>query len=385
MKNKPSSTPAEETNWTSRLLNRTFFYLNIVMLPPALLVAIAPYIMPDTWWIPTLFSLHAPYWLLIPAFWTLVWLMFSLKKALFNFAFLIINYPAFTHTIQFNGAMDLTERDFKVMSYNIKVFDNRVSNIDTCIKVIKPQQPDILCVQEFWNPKLKSKATKSKEDTTNTEISYSDVKSRFKKELNLPYAVFFPSKVFGSFGLAIFSRFPIVKGKQLVYSEINTTNGLIFADIRLFGDTIRVYNAHLESYNFHEQHIDFWSENSNKPYSFRSFWTVVKVMLEAWRKQHSQIEAYEKDRQQCHYPVMVCGDLNATPYHPHYRAVRSDLQDAFEERGFGLGKTYGNSLINKHRIDYILASNKLIIADFKTPSIQYSDHLPAIATVRLKK
>ena len=376
MKNKPSSTPAEETNWFNRLLNRTFFYLNLATLPPALLVAIAPYIMPDTWWLPALFSLHAPYWLLIPAFWTALWLMFAYKKALLNFLFLVINYPVIVHTFQFHGALESTTRDFKLMSYNIQVFNNRASSSDTCLNLIKAQRPDILCVQEFWNPKLKK---------ANRDSVVKNMKIRFKEELGLPYAVFFPSKVFGAFGLAVFSRFPIIKGKQLVYSEVNTTNGLMFADIHLFGDTIRIYNVHLESYNFQERKMDFWAESSSQSYSFRSIWAVTKVMLATWRKQNEQIAAYLKDRKQCHYSTIVCGDLNVSPYHPHYQAVRNELNDSFEERGAGLGKTYGSNLFNNHRIDYILTSPKITVADHQVLPFQYSDHQPVVSVLRLEK
>ena len=56
------------------------------------------------------------------------------------------------------------------------------------------------------------------------------------------------------------------------------------------------------------------------------------------------------------------------------------MQDAFRERGNGLGTTF---LFEKYpmRIDYILASEALEILSFETVDKSFSDHFPVRATV----
>jgi len=52
-------------------------------------------------------------------------------------------------------------------------------------------------------------------------------------------------------------------------------------------------------------------------------------------------------------PVIVAGDLNATPLYPSTRPLRRRLTDAWTEAGFGMGFTYPAAL-PLSRIDALL-------------------------------
>ena len=48
------------------------------------------------------------------------------------------------------------------------------------------------------------------------------------------------------------------------------------------------------------------------------------------------------------YPVILCTDLNDTPFSYAYHQVSSNLNDAFKESGFGLGLILCKDFIEKN-------------------------------------
>ena len=81
----------------------------------------------------------------------------------------------------------------------------------------------------------------------------------------------------------------------------------------------------------------------------------------------------------CPYKIIVCGDLNDTPYSYTYEQISEILLNSFEEKGRGFGFTY-NGKLSMLRIDNIFADSELSIKSFKTlNTISYSDHYPLAA------
>lgn len=74
------------------------------------------------------------------------------------------------------------------------------------------------------------------------------------------------------------------------------------------------------------------------------------------------------------------GDFNNTPFSYTYHTLQAGMQDAFVERGHGLGTTF---LFDSYpmRIDYILVSPQLNVLSFETVKKSFSDHYPISATV----
>ena len=129
-------------------------------------------------------------------------------------------------------------------------------------------------------------------------------------------------------GHAIYSKHPIINTGSFNFKE--TANNTIFADIVHGTDTIRVYNLHLH---------------------------------------HGQ---------RCQYPKIMAGDFNNTPFSYVYRYLSEDMQDAFLERGNGLGTTF-NFDFYPMRIDYILTSENLNILSFERIDTTFSDHYPMLS------
>ena len=73
-------------------------------------------------------------------------------------------------------------------------------------------------------------------------------------------------------------------------------------------------------------------------------------------------------------PVIICGDMNDTPYSNAYLRLKDVYQNGFEEKGAGFGITY-NGKIPFLRIDNQFANSRLRFTRFKTRSdLKGSDH-----------
>ena len=81
--------------------------------------------------------------------------------------------------------------------------------------------------------------------------------------------------------------------------------------------------------------------------------------------------------------MIFCGDFNDIPNSYTYYKIRGDMQDAFLEKGFGIGRTF-TALSPTLRIDYILASKQFSILQFNRVTKKYSDHYMLVADLSLK-
>src|SRR5690606_25860510 len=69
----------------------------------------------------------------------------------------------------------------------------------------------------------------------------------------------------GQFGLAIFSKYPIVNKGSIKFGALTQNHGM-FADLKMGEDTVRVYNFHLQSMSIEEKDIveSYSGENETK-------------------------------------------------------------------------------------------------------------------------
>ena len=108
------------------------------------------------------------------------------------------------------------------MSYNVRMFNVYDWIKDKTIPkkigtFISEKSPDIIAFQEYH---------KTKKVKLDYKYSYFEDKSK-------------------NFGLAIFSKFPIINKGSLDFKKSN--NNAIYADILKGKDTVRIYNIHLQS------------------------------------------------------------------------------------------------------------------------------------------
>ena len=84
------------------------------------------------------------------------------------------------------------------------------------------------------------------------------------------------------------------------------------------------------------------------------------------------------------YPSVICGDFNDIPNSYTYSHIKGNWQDAFLQKGFGIGRSF-ITMAPTLRIDYILPDNHFDILQFDMVDEDLSDHIMLVTDVRLKK
>ena len=103
----------------------------------------------------------------------------------------------------------------------------------------------------------------------------------------------------------------------------------------------------------------------------------------------TQSRSLARDVAQLRGPVIVAGDLNAPEGSPVVRnLLATGLRDAFSAAGRGYGYTYGHSMragSSFLRIDHILVSPDIAVADCFAGGGTASEHRPVIADLSLRR
>ncbi|GAB3997778.1 endonuclease/exonuclease/phosphatase family protein [Spirosoma daeguense] len=225
----------------------------------------------------------------------------------------------------------------------------------------------IKCFQEF---------------ATDVEIPDYDMATRFK-EAGYKYSeMLHPHHARsreGYIGVALFSKYPIVaSGSQIFYG----VNGLVWANIKVGNDTIRVINIHLQSMGIRVGRVLRQEKLKEVQHETRG---VLNALRNGFIERYEQVKFVENYIKESPYPVIVTGDHNDTPYSVVYERLRRILPNSFEEAGRGFGFTY-NRLPGFIRIDHQFHDPKIAALNFETINyIRYSDHYPIVGTYQLKK
>ncbi|MGB0891832.1 MAG: endonuclease/exonuclease/phosphatase family protein [Flavobacteriaceae bacterium] len=332
------------------LLHKLLFLINSVVAVVLLLSYLLPFVSPKSIPAFAVFSLLVPILIIINILFAVFWLIKLKKQFILSSLILALGWLTATPFYQFSGKNTGKNDDLKVMSYNVRMFNHYKWNDDTSITqklfdFISDKNPDILAIQEFYNS-----------DKISFSYPYKYIKTKSKTN---------------QFGLAIYSKYPIISSGSLDFK--NSANNAIFTDIVRNEDTIRIYNIHLESLKINPNKENFGEENSER---------LFKRLSEGFKKQATQTESYLKHEQNWKGKKIVCGDFNNTSYSWAYRQIASNKKDAFIEAGNGFGKSF--NYFFPMRIDFILSDNNSKINQFKTFKVKYSDHYPILARVNWK-
>jgi endonuclease/exonuclease/phosphatase family metal-dependent hydrolase len=178
-------------------------------------------------------------------------------------------------------------------------------------------------------------------------------------------------------GLAIFSKYPILNSRKILYDS--TFNGSSIHEIDVKGEKLTVVNNHLESFKLtmedRSKYVDF-IQNINAE-TFDDLKETFQLKLgEAFliRAEQAEIVTEEIENATGDY-VIVCGDFNDTPISYARRIIQGTMRDAFAESGNGVGITC-NQRFFWFRIDHILHSPNMKAYNATVDKISMSDHYP---------
>lgn len=349
---------------------KTFIaFLNLSFLAVSLLIQSSPFISPQTHWIFSFLSLLIPFIALVNLLLLLIFLILKSKRVIYPILALLV-FAVLYLKATFNVSISsVNEKSFKVLSYNVSEFNRpRKYYFDRFWKgdTIMAQSRDIVdfvvnsdaaikSLQEYYHDSASViYSTRDKIQANQYNYAHSTKLLRINK---------------ARFGVAIFSKFPILNQGELLYSSDNAYNRGVYADVLIHSDTIRIVNVHLES---NEMRLSFRMK-------FLARW---KRAQEDRAKQADQIADFIDASP---YPVILCGDLNSTPYSYVYKRFSSNLFNAFESKGTGTDETYNNDRIRFLRIDHQFHSSRISCENFETlNSITLSNHFPIVGTYSIE-
>ncbi|MDX2432530.1 MAG: endonuclease/exonuclease/phosphatase family protein [Bacteroides sp.] len=347
--------------------------LNLISVAALLFSYLAPLINPSKFFLPTLFGLAYPFLLIVNLIFLFYWIIRLKKELLLSLLVILMGWSHLNNLLPLSGknheisAEADPGRMFKVLSYNVRGFDcykwsEDPNTRNEMFKFLQAEAPDIICFQEYY--------ASSKKGERQSDIA---------RELSqLPQSsIYFTTdpKNKSGFGIATYSRFPIIKRSRIPFNSSN--NASMYTDHLIFDDTIRVFNIHLQSIKFKQENYAFL-DTARLKYTdeqlkgIRSIGSRLKTAFEMRADQATMIANYIKESP---HPVIAMGDFNDTPNSYAYRKIKKGLDDAFRKSGRGFGNTYAGELPS-FRIDHIMVGEPLQPYHFKRIKKKYSDHYP---------
>jgi len=364
------------------LTKRLFIYANIVLIFFFLLACLSPYLNPRTWWFISFLSLVFPFLLFFVLLFFIGWLIIKPKYALLSTIALIIGFKSISVFIAFHQPKSFNYKKeagtLRIVTWNVARFielkknNNKGSHARLqMMELIKQQNADILCFQEFQTSAL---------------TDYYNNIDFIQQQLNYPY-YYFSFDEDGAkqyYSSIIFSRYPIVDTGKIRYPSPTLPEVLIHADIKVNDDTIRVFTTHLQSLQFKKSDYEKISEIERIEDSLLSnSRTIFSKLKRGFFYRSVQTRMVYQLLKVSPHPLVFCADMNDVPNSYTYFTIRDNLQDAFLKKGFGIGRTF-TSLSPTLRIDYILADDNFRIKQFNRIVKNLSDHYMLVADVELK-
>ncbi len=337
----------------------TLLALNVVAALALGFASISVFISPERLWVAAIFGMAYPYFLVINLIFIVLWILIKPKFALLSVLIILAGYNQIGNYLRFSGR-ETQEKGIRIISYNVKYFTGNSQfpnkeNADHILDYLRQKNADIICLQEVRLNKRQIF------DISNNKIP-------LISHMQLAHT----SHAGGQLTL---TRYPIVYMGEIRFK--NSGNMIIYTDMLIENDTVRVYNCHLQSYRLQPTEINSIDsmQFSYQPKNKEKIMELGLKFKDAIIKRAEQAAALREHLNKCRYPVIVCGDFNDTPVSFTYRMVRGDLKDSFIESGKGTANTY-NGKLPSFRIDYILHSDNFESYNFEVSSLNHSDHYP---------
>ncbi|MDT0649951.1 endonuclease/exonuclease/phosphatase family protein [Autumnicola edwardsiae] len=341
-------------NWFDKFI----FLLNSLLAAALLFSYLLPFIPPNKFALLSVLSLGVPLLIMINAAFLVYWLVKLKKQIWLPVITLLLGFNHVTSIYEFEASEENGEAEgLEVMSYNVRHFSQYLSTPEERENVpknitsfIAGEDPDIVAFQEYYNGEI-------------------EVAKQF------PYKYIKLKTESAEFGLAVFSKYPIINTVSLNFDSSSNNNG-VYADIVVKNDTLRVINIHLQSFSVKPDIGNIEKESSKR---------VFLGMGQTFAIQQEQVELVLEVIRNTPYKVIVMGDFNNTAYSYIYRKLRSEgfgLNDAYKEAGSGFGRTFDFDYFPL-RIDFILPDESIEVLSFETTEVFFSDHFPVKATLSL--
>ncbi len=370
-----------------KFTKRIFIITNILVAVFFLLACTNIFLNPQQWWFIAVLGLAFPFLLVLVIAFLILWSIFRSRWVFLSIALLLIAFTNIRALIGFHFSADFKEEkdggNLRILTWNVMWFDEQTKPDKTqkprrkeMMDFIKSQEADVLCFQEFL------------EGNSEKKISYSNIDEITK--LGYPYHYWVKDYEirWGLYhaGTAIFSKYPITDSIRIQYDgpqKERAAESLIAADLIINNKIIRIYTTHLQSILLKKDDYRNLEIIKNADDSMvEASKSILRKLKTGYYFRGRQAEQVRTQLNDCPYPEIICGDFNDVPNSYTYFTIKGNRQDAFIEKGSGIGRTYSN-VSPTLRIDYIMANKKLKVKQVKRVILPYSDHYPVIADLNV--
>jgi endonuclease/exonuclease/phosphatase family metal-dependent hydrolase len=362
------------------LFSKFVLIANIFAVISLLLSYLASYSDPASLWITSFFGLAYPAILIINVLFVVYWLIRWPRFALISGIVILAGWSVILNYIGFreNTAIMVpksSESFIRIMTYNVHNFKqfgdkNDQFTKDQILNVIRNEQPDVICFQEFFTRKKgEYNFRKYIQEILNTEHYY------FKPSTDNGYE---------AIGMAIFSKFPIVDQGNIQFAKKMNWNEAIWADLKKGNKTFRVYNVHFQSISFQPEDYQYLQKVRKEiDTDVESSKKIGSRLKRAFIKRGNQVKMVKNHTDSCKIPYVVAGDFNDTPISYTVQTISKGMNNGFREKGSGFGVTYNGAFPN-FQIDYIFTSPEFSVKNYLIIDKKLSDHFPVRTDLELK-
>lgn len=362
---------------------RLLLAINIVLLFLYLPTCLLPFFNAEKFWMIALLGLIYPFLLAAVLFFFIGWLIARSKWSLLSLAALLLSWQQIAVVFSWHRheTFPVTKplHHLRVLTWNLSSWGASAQSssenknvLPLMLAEINKQQADLLCLQEFESIKKKGQSKPSIE----------------LRKMGFAYQYYLPAKngePSEALGITIFSKYPIINTGIYDFGDHQSVQQLLYADILFEERKIRVFTIHLQSVRFEQQEYESIDEIKKREKSgFQDTRTIVGKLKRGYYYRSQQADIVKDLVQQSPNPVVLCGDFNDVPNSYTYFTVKNHLQDAFVQKGAGIGRTF-RFISPTLRIDYIFADTAFTINRYHRIMAPYSDHYGVVADMSIAK
>ncbi|MGB4844457.1 MAG: endonuclease/exonuclease/phosphatase family protein [Ferruginibacter sp.] len=368
-----------------RLTKRFFIVVNIIAAILFLLGSYGYLFSPRYFWPIGFLTLTTFYFLLILLLFIFFWLFVKPRLALVSVVAVLAAYKPVSNILPVRLSHNFIKQkpvnDIRVMTWNVAQFNVMGDEKHPAVKkqmfdIINEYEPDIACFQEMVA-----------EDSAVKDHGHVDEfleKLRFKN-----YFYSYNSKEdfwgYAHFGIIIFSKYPIINKQTVSWFPRDYNSIFQYVDIVKGDDTIRVFNIHLQSLRFSRANLKYIDKpTAEDKDAIKESKNIIGKFKTGFLKRQIQADRISAEIEKSPYPVIISGDFNDVPNSYSYHTIGKGLNNAFVEKGGGLGRTF-SGISPVLRIDNIFVDKKMEVKQFLTIKKKLSDHFPIIADVEMRK
>lgn len=368
-----------------RFTKKFFIICNIIAALLFLLSCYGYVFDPQKFWFVGLFILASFYFLLLLVLFIFFWLVAKPGLSLISIITMLLAWAPMSQLFKFRLSHSFetkkADNTLRVMSWNVEHFKiaehkQRPEQKLQMLGLINKYNPDVACFQEMVASDKNPAAINNIEG--------------FMQELKMPYYSYsYNTKIDYDkdhhFGIIILSKFPLVNKMTVSFSPNDYNSIFQYADVIKGPDTFRLFNVHLQSMKFSDEnkrYID--NPELDQEVNFKESKSVLSKLKTGFLKRKLQSDRIKNEVNQSPYPVVVCGDFNDVPNSYAYKTIGKGLNNAFAEKGAGIGRTYSH-MSPTLRIDNIFSDKRFLVEQYVRVNKKISDHYPVIADLYYNK